>query len=89
MKIKRYFYVDYKSVCNVTKHCLNRASALLFWEAIKVVSREICDKQHQPPIVNYTPTTCQWEIQNSIFGTPVDCFFPTFKGSKHGSSYRG
>ena len=34
------------------------------------------------------PTTRQWEIQNSMFGTPVDCFFPTFKGSKHGSSYR-
>ena len=24
------------------------------------VSREICDKQHQPPIVNYMPTTRQW-----------------------------
>ena len=43
----------------------------------KAVSREICDK-HQPPIVNYTPTTRQWEIQNSIFGTPADCFFPPF-----------
>ena len=40
------------------------------------VSREICDKQHQPPIVNYMPTTRRWEIQNSMFGTPVDCFFP-------------
>ena len=33
------------------------------------------DKQHQPPIVNYMPTTGRWEIQNSMFGTPVDCFF--------------
>ena len=21
------------------------------------------------------PTTRQWEIQNSMYGTPVDCFF--------------
>ena len=35
------------------------------------------------------PTTRQWEIQNSMFRTPVDCFFRLFKGSKHGSSYRG
>ena len=40
----------------------------------KAVSHEICDKQHQPPIVNYMPTTRQWEIQNSMFGTPVDFF---------------
>ena len=39
--------------------------------------------------VNYMPTTRQWEILNSMFGTPVDCFFPNFKGSKHGSSYQG
>ena len=30
----------------------------------------------QPPPVNYTPTTRQWEIQNSMFRTPVDRFFP-------------
>ena len=24
-------------------------------------------------------TTRQWEIQNSMFRTPVDCFFPDFK----------
>ena len=41
----------------------------------KAVSRWISDKQHQPPIVNYMPTTRQWEIQNSMLGTPVD-FFP-------------
>ena len=27
-------------------------------------------------------TTRQWEIQNSMFGMPVDVFPPTFKGSK-------
>ena len=52
----------------------------------KAVSRSIRDKHHQPPIVNYLPTTSQWENQNSMFGTQVDCFFPTFKGSKYGSS---
>ena len=38
------------------------------------------------------PTTRQCEIQNSMFGTPVGqvgCYFPTFEGSKHGSSYQG
>ena len=24
------------------------------------------------------PTTHQWEIQNSVFWTPVDSFFPDF-----------
>ena len=28
------------------------------------------------------PTTRQWKIQNSMFRTPVDCFFPTFYGLK-------
>ena len=56
----------------------------------KAVPREICDKQHQPPIVNYMLATRQWEIQNSLSRTPEDWFFlPTVKGSKHGSSYRG
>ena len=41
----------------------------------KAVSRRVCDKQHHPPLVNYTPTTRQWEIQNSMFRTPVHCFF--------------
>ena len=45
----------------------------------------------QPPLVNYTPTTRQWEIQNSLFWTPADWFFPDFLRAllKHGSSYRG
>ena len=27
-------------------------------------------------------STRQWEIQNSMFGTPVDCFFRTFNLKK-------
>ena len=52
------------------------------------VSRQICDKKHQPPLVNNMPTTRQGKIQNSMFRTPVDwfffCFFfsPTFQGLK-------
>ena len=42
----------------------------------KAVSRKICDKQPQPPLVNYNmPITRSWEIQNSMFRTPLD-FFP-------------
>ena len=57
----------------------------------KAVSRYICDKQHQPPLVTYTaaymPTTLQHVFKSQLmFGTPVDCFFPIFKGSEHGSS---
>ena len=36
------------------------------------------DNQHQPPLVNYTPTTRQQEIQNSTFWMPVDGFFTDF-----------
>ena len=35
------------------------------------------------------PTTRQWEIQNSVFRTPVHRFARLLKGSKHGSSYQG
>ena len=35
-----------------------------------------CDNQRQPPLLNYTPTTRQQEIQNSKFRTPVEGFFP-------------
>ena len=45
-------------------------------------SCQICDNQHKPSIVNYMLTTRQWEIQNSMFRTPVHCFFPTFQGLK-------
>ena len=44
----------------------------------KTVSCWICDKQHQSPLVNYMPTTRQWETQNSMFCLPIDCFFPDF-----------
>ena len=36
------------------------------------------DNQHQPPLVNYTPTTRQQEIQNSMFRKPIAGFFPDF-----------
>ena len=42
------------------------------------------------PLVNYT--TRKWEIQSSMFRTPVDCSFARLfiiKDSKHGSSYQG
>ena len=48
----------------------------------KAVSCYIFYKQHKPPLVNYMPTTRQWKIQNSMFRTPVHCFFPTFQGFK-------
>ena len=51
----------------------------------KPVSREICEK-HQPPLVNYMPTTRQWEIKNQGFGRQYTVCFPwLFKLSKHGS----
>ena len=46
----------------------------------KAVSCYIFYKQHKPPLVNYMPTTRQWKIQNSMFRTPVHCFFPPFQG---------
>ena len=35
------------------------------------------------------PKTRKWEIQNSMFRTPVYFFSRLFKRSKNGSSYRG
>ena len=35
------------------------------------------------------PKKRKWEIQNSMFRTPVYFFSRLFKRSKHGSSYRG
>ena len=61
-------HLDYKSVRNVTKHSPNR-------ERSKAVSRYIRDKQHQPPLVNYTSSV---GLQNPIFRDPVHFFFPTF-----------
>ena len=61
----------------------------MFWE-VKLFDVRFCDKQNQPPLVNYMPTTRQLEIQNSMFLDASRQFFPDFfKGSKHGSSYRG
>ena len=44
---------------------------LLFWE-VKLFHFRFVTK---PPLVNYMPRTRQWEIQNSMFRTPVHCFF--------------
>ena len=53
----------------------------------KAVSRYICDKQHQPTLVNYMPTTRHWEIQNCVSEDSC-CFVPRiFKRSKDGASY--
>ena len=41
----------------------------------KAVSREICEK-HQPPLVNYMPTTRQWEIKNQGLGRQYTVCFP-------------
>ena len=50
----------------------------------KAVSCYLCDKQHQPSLVNYMPTTDQWEIQNcfarqyTVLFVCLFVFFPDF-----------
>ena len=45
----------------------------------KDVSRYICYKQRQLPLVNYMPTTRQWEIQIQCFERQYTVFcFPDF-----------
>ena len=44
----------------------------------KAVSPQTCDKQHQPPLVNYMPTTLQWEFKIQCFRRQQTGFFPTF-----------
>ena len=47
----------------------------------KAVSREICE-EHQPPLVNFMPTTRQWEIKNQRFGRQYTVF-PDFLSSQN------
>ena len=79
--------LGYKTERNVTKHSLNRARVLLFWEAKLHVLRYICDKQHlnrQPPPVNYmTVYNMSMGLQNPMFRTPVYCFFPDFVSAQN------
>ena len=65
--------LDYKSERKVTKHSL----AFYCFEK-KSCFTLACDNQHEPPVVNYTPTTRQQEIQNSMFRKPIAGFFPDF-----------
>ena len=52
----------------------------------KALSRYICDKKHQPSLVNYMPTTRQWEIQNYV-SEDSTLFLPRlFKRSNDGPS---
>ena len=62
--------LDYKSELNVKKYSPNGTCVLLFWEVKGDYSCWICDKQHQSSLVNYMPTTRQWEIQNSNLFSP-------------------
>ena len=41
----------------------------------KAVSCYLCDKQHQPSLVNYMPTTDQWEIRNYVLPDSTLFFF--------------
>ena len=59
----------------------------------KAVSCYLCDKQHQPSLVNYMPTTDQWEIRNYVlpdstlfflFVCLFVCFFPDFLSVQKG-----
>ena len=48
----------------------------------KAVSREICEK-HQPPLVNYMPTTRQWEIKINVSDHSTLFVFPDFLSSQN------
>ena len=59
--------LDYNSECNaVTKHCLNRAWVLLFWE-VKLFHIDLWQTTSTFTRKLYMRTTRQWEIQNSTF----------------------
>ena len=55
--------LDYTSERTVTKQSV-RFTVL----RSKAVSRLICDKQHQPQLVNYMSTTRQWDFKIQCFG---------------------
>ena len=55
----------------------------------KTVSRKICDKKHQPPLVNYMPYNTSMGNAKFNVSDASRLLFPLlFEGSKHGSSYR-
>ena len=45
--------------------------SISWWFTVAFVQRASASTRPGPPEVNYTPTTCQWEIQNSVFRMPI------------------
>ena len=48
----------------------------------KTVSRQICNKQHQPLLVNYMSTASQWNFKIQCFGRQYTVF-PDFLSAQN------
>ena len=78
--------LDYKSERIVTKHSLNRACVLLFWE-VKLLS--LCPSTVASTSKLYSYNTSIGNPKFYVSDASRRLFHLLFKGSKHGSSYRG
>ena len=80
--------LDYKSERNVTNHCLNRACVSLFWE-VKLLHGSMWQSISASTSKLYSYNTSIGNPKFNVSDASRRLFSRLFKGSKHGSSYRG
>ena len=80
--------LDYKSESNVTKHSLNRACVLLFWE-VKWFTLDLWQSTSASTSVLYSYNTSMGNSKFNVSDASRLLFSQLFKGWKHGWSYRG
>ena len=80
--------LDYKSERKVTKHSLNRACVLLFWE-VNLLHVSLCPSTVASTSKLYSYNTSIGNPKFYVSDASRQLFSLLFKGSKHGSSYRG
>ena len=80
--------LDYKSERNVTKHSLNRACVLLFWEE-KLLHVSLWQSTSASISKLYSYNTLIGNPKFNVSDANRRLFSRLFKGWKHGSSYRG
>ena len=80
--------LDYKSERNVTKHSLNRACVLLFWEE-KLLHVSLWQSTSASTSKLYSYCTSIGNPRLKVSDASRRLFSQPFKGSKHGSSYWG
>ena len=87
-KLKDTSIFIYKTECKVTKHSLNRACVLLFWEE-KVLHVSLWQSTSASTSKLYSYNTSIGNPKFNVSDVRGRLFSRLFKGSKRGSSYQG